>query len=130
MARKGAWKGLPTGFADKVREEELARLVDLSEHHVRGVIYGSPIDTSRFLSNNNFSVNQPDESFDWDKRDVSRSMTLANARRAMASLRYGDIFYIVNTTPYGEKLEYGGSRQAPQGIFRVAANNAREYARR
>ncbi len=129
MAKTGWTKSL-RGFADQVREEELARLVDMSEHHVRGVIYGSPKDTSRFLANNNFSVNRPDESYDPDKRDPTRTQTLANARMAMASLRYGDVFYIVNTTPYGEALEHGHSGQAPQGIFRVAANNAREYANR
>lgn len=127
---KRAWSRSPAGFADQVRREELARLVDLSEHHVRGVIYGSPKDTSRFLSNNNFSVNDPDESYDPSKRDRSRSMTLANARAAMSKLKYGDVFYIVNTTPYGEFLERGSSTQAPKGIFRVAANNAREYAKR
>jgi len=124
------WSKPPTGFADQVREEELARLVDMSEHHVRGVIYGSPKDTSRFLANNNFSVNKPDESYDPEKRDPTRTQTLANARMAMASLRYGDVFYIVNTTPYGIFLEHGHSKQAPQGIFRLAANNAREYANR
>lgn len=124
------WSRSLSGFADQVREEELARLVDMSEHHVRGVIYGSPKDTSRFLANNNFSVNQPDESYDPDKRDPSRSSTLANARLAMAALKYGDVFYIVNTTPYGVYLEHGHSNQAPQGIFQLAANNAKEYARR
>jgi hypothetical protein len=124
------WSRPLSGFTDMVREEELARLVDMAEHHARGVIYGAPIDTSRFLSNNNFSVNKPDESFDESKRDVSRSATLANARLAMASLKYGDVFYVVNTTPYGEALEYGHSKQAPNGIFRLAANNAEEYAKR
>lgn len=129
MATRGWSRSLPA-FADQVREEELARLVDMSEHHVRGVIYNSPKDTSRFLANNNFSVNQPDESYDPNKRDPSRTTTLANARAAMASLKFGDVFYIVNTTPYGIYLEEGSSQQAPQGIFRLAANNAREYANR
>jgi hypothetical protein len=124
------WSKPLSGFVDKVREEELARMVDMAEHHARGVIYGSPKDTSRFLSNNNFSVNHPDESYDPNKRDPSRTTTLANARLAMAALSYGDVFYVVNTTPYGEALEYGHSNQAPRGIFRLAANNAEEYAKR
>lgn len=123
-----AWTNAPSGFADVARKAFETKLVDVAEKASRDVIYNSPRDTSRFLANNNFSVNEPDESFDPDKRDPSRSDTLANARRAMASLRSGDVFYIVNTTPYGEALEDGHSTQAPNGIYRIAANNARENA--
>ncbi|MAL98267.1 MAG: hypothetical protein CL583_07420 [Alteromonadaceae bacterium] len=123
------WSKSLTGFADFAEAEAEVLLTDMAEDMSRGVIYGSPKDTSRFLSNNNFSVNGPDESYDPDRRDASRSDTLANARLAIASLRLGDTLYIVNTTPYGEMLEHGHSGQAPAGIFGVAFNSTSEKFR-
>ncbi|WP_252108996.1 MULTISPECIES: hypothetical protein [unclassified Halomonas] len=104
----------------------MVTMTSASEEAARGVIYRSPKDTSRFLANNNFSVNEPDETYDPERRNPSRSEILANARRAIAALRPGDVFYAVNTTPYGEVLESGSSTQAPQGIYGLTANDLNE----
>lgn len=125
---KGGWTSKPTNFLLEIEDDTMVLFTDLCEQAVRGVIYRSPKDTSRFLANNNFSVNVPDDSFDDLKRDPSRSNTLADARRAMAALRPGDSFHIVNTTPYGSALEHGHSGQAPSGIYGVTFNSIKEYA--
>lgn len=123
---KGGWSNSPLSFAVQIEDDTGVLFRDVCESVARDVIYKSPRDTSRFLANNNFSVNSPDESYDPNKRDPTRSDTLANARLAIAALKPGDIFYAVNTTPYGKYLEWGGSNQAPMGIYGIAANNARE----
>lgn len=124
---KGGWSNSPLSFAVQVQDDTAVVFRDVCENVARDVIYKSPRDTSRFLSNNNFSVNAPDESYDPNKRDPTRSDTLANARLAIAALKPGDVFHVVNTTPYGKYLEWGHSRtQAPMGIYGIAANNARE----
>lgn len=128
MAKRG-WSKPLSGFATQASDDLTVMFKDAGEQAARDIIYGSPKDTSRFLSNHNFSVNNPDESYDPNKRDLSRSEALANARAAMAALKAGDTFHIVNTTPYGEVLESGSSTQAPQGIYSVAANNLREASR-
>lgn len=125
MAKRG-WSKPLAGFADQSREKMMVTMTAASESAARDVIYGSPEDTSRYLANHNFSVNTPDESFDEAKRDTSRNDALANARRAIAALRPGDVFHVVNTTPYGEFLEYGTSRMAPYAVYTKAANNMRE----
>ena len=126
MARS-RWRGLnPSDFGEQIKAQGEVMLKDVAEDMSRGVIYRSPKDTSRFLSNNNFSVGGPDESFDEEKRDTSRTDTLANARLAMAKFQWGTTFHIVNTTPYGEMLEHGHSGQAPQGIFAVTFNSVYE----
>ncbi|CBV41968.1 hypothetical protein [Halomonas elongata] len=125
---KGGWSGKPTDFALEVEDDTMVLFRELCEQASRGVIYRAPIDTSRFLANNNFSVNTPDETFDENKRDPSRSITLADARRAMAALKPGDSFHIVNTTPYGKYLEAGTSGQAPTGIYGVTFNSIKEYS--
>lgn len=125
MAR-GGWSKPLAGFVDQSREKLMVNMMAASEQASRDVIYASPKDTSRYLANHNFSVNEPDESFDESRRDVSRNDALANARRAIAALRPGDVFYVVNTTPYGEFLEYGTSRMAPYAVYTKADNNLRE----
>ncbi len=124
MAR--GWSRPLSGFADQSRAQMMVTMTSASEEAARGVIYRSPKDTSRFLANNNFSVNEPDETYDPERRNPSRSEILANARRAIAALRPGDVFYAVNTTPYGEVLESGSSTQAPQGIYGLTANDLNE----
>lgn len=125
MAKRG-WSMPLSGFADQSREKMMVTMTAASEQAARDVIYASPKDTSRYLANHNFSVNAPDESFDEARRDISRNDALANARRAIAALRPGDVFHVVNTTPYGEFLEYGTSRMAPYAVYTKAANNMRE----
>jgi hypothetical protein len=34
-------------------------------------------------------------------------------------LEAGSIFYLTNNLPYGERLEYGYSKQAPSGMVRI-----------
>lgn len=126
MAR-GGWRGMrPGDFGKQIKARGEVMQKDIAEEMSRGVIYRSPKDTSRFLANNNFSVGAPNNSYDSEKRDASRSDTLANARLAMARLQWGTTFHIVNTTPYGEVLEHGYSGQAPQGIFAVTFNSVYE----
>lgn len=125
MAKRG-WSKPLVGFADQSREKMMVNMMAASEQAARDVIYASPKDTSRYLANHNFSINEPDESFDESRRDISRNDALANARRAIAALRPGDVFHVVNTTPYGEYLEYGTSRMAPYAVYTKAANNMRE----
>jgi hypothetical protein len=128
MAAKGGWSMPPTEFALEVEDDLGVMFTELCERASRGVIYRAPKATSRFLANMNFSVNEPDDSFSDIKRDPTRSITLAQARIAMAALKPGDVFYIVNTTPYGKYLEAGRSGQAPAGIFGVTFNSIKEHA--
>ncbi|MDC8803939.1 hypothetical protein PRZ61_10875 [Halomonas pacifica] len=125
---KGGWSMPPTEFAMQIEDDTMVLFRELCEQASRGVIYRAPKDTSRFLANMNFSANRPDETFDDLKRDPSRSNTLADARLAMAALKPGDVFYIVNTTPYGKYLEAGRSPKAPAGVFGVTFNDLKEYS--
>lgn len=116
------WSKRPTAFVGTVRADVEAFAVSKADQAARDVIYKAPMDTSRFLSNMNFSVNKPNESFDENSRDVTRSMTLANARSAMAAFKSGDIFYITNVTPYGKYLEFGTEKMDARPTFRDAFN--------
>lgn len=92
------------------------------EKVVRGTLLGmgskiikrSPVDTGRFTGNWQFTINAP------------ASGTLSNTKPNQADLisisqkmDMGNVFYMTNNLPYGERLEYGYSAQAPQGMVRI-----------
>lgn len=120
------WSNRPTEFVGVVRADVEAVAMSKADQAARDVIYKAPMDTSRFLSNMNFSVNHANESFDENRRDINRSLTLANARSAMAAFKSGDIFYITNLTSYGIHLELGTSKMAARPTFGNAFNKISE----
>lgn len=123
---KGGWSGKPTDFALEVEDGTMVLFRELCEQASRAVIYNIARDTTRLRANTNFSVNVPDESYDPNKRDVTGSTTLADARRAMAALKPGDSFHIVNRTPYGKYVEAGHPNPNTAGTYAGAFNTIKE----
>jgi hypothetical protein len=81
------------------------------------VVLASPVDTGRFRANWNVSYGAPDLS-----TTANTSPTRAMQEVAKVDgLPVGGIVYLVNGLPYARELEYGHSKQAPQGMVRVAA---------
>ena len=74
------------------------------------VILRSPVDTGRFRGNWYSSLNEPINSVDTDGEGLNTTV---------AKIDVGDIFYFINNLPYAEKLEFGSSDQAPQGMVRL-----------
>lgn len=94
---------------------------ELPEKVVRGTLIGmgskiikrSPVDTGRFRNNWQFSIDAPATGKD---PSGSNQAELVNAATKMVP---GNTFYMTNNLPYAERLEYGWSNQAPQGMVRV-----------
>lgn len=102
------------------------RFAELPEKVVRGsfisltsrIIQRSPVDTGRFRGNWQFTTGSP------AKRQLKRTDRSGGKRQAALAKKVeaatmGKTFYITNNLPYGERLEYGWSNQAPQGMVRV-----------
>lgn len=94
----------------------------LPEKVVRGTLIGlgskiikrSPVDTGRFRANWQFTINSPASG------QVAGTSNPSGAMAAAAqNWSAGSTFYMTNNLPYGERLEYGWSNQAPQGMVRV-----------
>lgn len=86
----------------------------------------SPVDTGRFRGNWNVSYNAPDF--------VTTPSTNANraaieVQKAL-TLPVGGITYMSNGLPYARRLEYGYSKQAPQGMVRISVREFRDYVRK
>jgi len=87
------------------------------------VIMKSPVDTGRFKGNWQVAIgNVPAGTLEVNDKDGSA--TISKVTAATLGLRAGQVIYLVNNLPYSRKLEYGHSKQAPNGMVRLSL---REY---
>lgn len=102
---------------------------EIPEKVVRGTLIGmgskiikrSPVDTGRFRNNWQFSIDAPATGKD---PGGSNELDLVNTANKMVP---GNTFYMTNNLPYAERLEYGWSGQAPQGVVRVTLGEYSQF---
>lgn len=94
---------------------DLVRAVEIELF--RGVIMDSPVDTGRFLGNWQTSITTPAAAV-LDTLDPSGSATVGAMTAFVSTLEGGRVTYLANNLPYAERLEYGWSKKAPQGMVR------------
>ena len=85
----------------------------------------APVDQGRFRANTNGAVGSMDTRTDYPP-DKSGSAAQGRLKVAVASWKPGQTIYLTSSLPYARVLEYGradgspGSKQAPNGIFRLS----------
>lgn len=84
------------------------------------VVTLSPVDTGLFKGNWQLTVGMPTD-HSLIRYDEEGTMVLADMARNVRTFTPGQIAYIQNTVEYGYDLEYGSSRQAPDGMVRITA---------
>ena len=97
-----------------------------AEEMVRGTLFAlssriikeSPVDTGRFRGNWQASVNTPKKS-KLQRKDKSGAASINEMSSVVMSLDMGQTFYLTNNLPYARRLEYGYSKQAPNGFLRI-----------
>lgn len=82
------------------------------------VVTLSPVDTGRFKGNWQLAIDST-TSASLLREDPEGYATLADMARTVNSFTAGQIAYIQNHVLYGYDLEYGSSKQAPDGVVRV-----------
>ena len=80
------------------------------------VIRKSPVDTGRFRGNWQASIGAPAGGV---LSDTGGSVSIARAQGTVSGAELGDSIFLVNNLPYAQRLEYGWSRQAPNGMVRL-----------
>jgi len=81
----------------------------------------------RFRGNWQVTFNVP-ASVELDRVDPSGMDTLKDGIEQIGRYTYGiQSIYFTNNLPYSVRLEFGHSKQAPNGIVRVAALNAQTH---
>ena len=82
-----------------------------------GVIKSTPVDTGRAKGAWQCSVNAPKPGQS-ERLDPSGGAALAEVN-ANTPQGAGQVTYLANNLPYIERLEYGHSKQAPNGMVRI-----------
>jgi len=90
------------------------------------IIKRSPVDTGRFRSNWFASINDISTQTS-ETRTEGEAIADSILKAQKAS---GAIFTLSNNLPYAIKLEFGSSKQAPQGVLRITADEIETSLRR
>jgi hypothetical protein len=94
---------------DKVDRVRRASCLEL----FRLVIYATPVDTGRLRGNWQTTINSPAPG------EASRQSADGAIAEAVANLgSLVDVVWFTNNLPYAEAIEYGHSKQAPEGMVR------------
>ena len=101
------------------------------------IILRTPVDTGRLRSNWLPALGSPDKSTN-DGSDTTGTVAISNAEEVAMSMKAGETFYLTNSLPYANVVEYGlypnppktgtktvggYSRQAPVGMVRVVVRD-------
>ena len=99
---------------------------DVPEKVVRGtlinmgtrIIKRSPVDSGRFRGNWQFTSNVIPRG-QLNRVDPNGAQSAGDLAGSASRFESGSVFYMTNNLPYGERLEFGYSKQAPSGMVRV-----------
>jgi hypothetical protein len=99
---------------DKANKVFRKTCLDLSS----GIIQSTPVDTGRARNNwfpniNTFSSGTTDE------EDKSGAKAISKVAGVATSIKIGQTFTLTNNLDYIDRLEYGWSNKAPQGMVRL-----------
>lgn len=91
----------------------------------RRIIDRSPVCTGRYRGSHTLSVGTMDETVKPASASAEcdqsiRAPSLGEAQLKLVRLEPFSVIWIVNALPYAEALEFGSSKQAPEGIYDVA----------
>jgi len=105
-------------FAKLVKAREDAVLRWVAEDILIGVVRLSPVDTGLFRGNWQIGINSM-PSGTVATVDKGGGSTIAAGESELKRAKAGDAVHIVNNLPYAQRLEYGWSQQAPNGMMRI-----------
>lgn len=80
------------------------------------IIIRSPVKTGRFRGN--WFV---DQRLETDLKDKPGAVTIEKMKTAVLASQVGGVTSFINSLPYSERLEFGWSKQAPEGMLRLTA---------
>ena len=98
---------------------------DISEEEVRkgalgitlrGLIYKTPVDNGTARGNWNTSLNYKNTSH---SNEVGINDGISKGQQKLGRFKLGETIYFTNSLPYIISLEFGSSKQAPNGMMRL-----------
>jgi hypothetical protein len=97
-----------------------------AEKMVRGTVIGcaariikkTPVDEGTLRGNWQASIGQPVQTT-IERMDKNGKASASDVAREGQRLNIGSVFYMTNNLPYAAAIEFGSSKQAPQGMMRI-----------
>ena len=83
----------------------------------RNVVKRTPVDTGRARAG--WQIEETLHSIKVNKDDPTGQRTIREARQLINAIRAGGVIYVLNNVEYILPLEYGSSKQAPNGMARL-----------
>lgn len=105
-------------FVEKAKKNPEKVMRQVSIKLFSAIIKASPVDTGRFRMNWMASGGTP-AAGTTDATDKSGSTATGNATSFVLKATDWREFTLTNNLPYAQRLEYGWSQQAPQGMVRT-----------
>lgn len=105
-------------FVEKAKKNPEKVMRQVSIKLFSAIIKASPVDTGRFRMNWMASGGTP-ATGTTDATDKSGNIATGNATSFVLKAADWREFTLTNNLPYAQRLEYGWSQQAPQGMVRT-----------
>lgn len=105
-------------FVEKAKKNPEKVMRQVSIKLFSAIIKASPVDTGRFRMNWMASGGTPAPGIT-DATDKSGNIAIGNATSFVLKATDWHEFTLTNNMPYAQRLEYGWSKQAPQGMVRA-----------
>lgn len=105
-------------FVEKAKKNPEKVMRQVSIKLFSAIIKASPVDTGRFRMNWMASGGTPASGVT-DATDKSGNIATGNATSFVLKAADWQEFTLTNNLPYAQRLEYGWSKQAPQGMVRT-----------
>lgn len=105
-------------FVEKAKKNPEMVMRQVSIKLFSAIIKASPVDTGRFRMNWMASGGNPASGV-MDATDKSGNIAIGNATSFVLKAADWREFTLTNNLPYAQRLEYGWSQQAPQGMVRT-----------
>jgi hypothetical protein len=111
-------------------EDQIARFIEETETKIdetlqtivlkigENVVRLSPVDTGRFKGNWQLSIDTGSTA-SLVREDKEGFATLSEIASKVNKFTAGQVAYLQNHVLYGHDLEYGSSKQAPDGVVRI-----------
>jgi len=97
--------------------EEIVRKIAFDMHS--RIVKRMPVDTGRARANTQISLHNLPSNATLET-DKSGNATIASGNRELSQFKLGDTVFIYNNVEYILSLEFGSSKQAPAGMFRIS----------
>ena len=111
-----AWINPPTNFSKSMVENVDSFTKKVAGEMLQQVVMRSPVLTGQYRGNHRVGINSINPTANDDTSGaLEKGIATING-----SVVYGKMIYISNSLPYATKIEFGHSKQAPNGVYALS----------